>query len=314
MRTGTKICLAAVMVVLTAQLPATAVEGVALLTNGNVLQGEIRQLANSVVIKTKSSEIRIPSREVDFVRPTVHDIYLAKSAKLTRNASAARANLVRWCLRYGLRQEAQRELDRLTHYRPSYPGLATLRKQIQRRQRSSKTLLPTRSPLHQDTQFAKQQSESLSKQTLTDFVRTVQPLLTNRCALAGCHGKSSQSPYKLLSSSTARAPQNITYRNLGSTLRQIGRYPAEQTLLWMSARAAHGGLKKPTLTTTEQEKVLTWIQRVNRDHGVAEPNVITASNLTNVGEDPFDPEQFNELSAEEVEALELIPPPRDSPE
>lgn len=291
--------------------PLLAAERVALLTNGNILRGEIQQLGGSVIVKTETSELHLPSADVELVRPDLRQVYEVKASKLTPQAASSRASLIRWCLRHNLRSEANHELRRLAHFHPRHPGIDTLRKQVQRQPIHRTTLLPTESPLHQDVQFAKKHLDVLSKGTVSDFVHTVQPLLTNRCAMAGCHGKTTQSPYTLLSGLKGRAPQSVTHRNLGATLRQIGHYPTEQTLLWMSARAPHGGAKKPALSAHEQEKVFAWIQRVNADQGVASrPRVTKASNESPVQDvDPFDPRRFNELTKEEEDALQLIPPP-----
>lgn len=291
--------------------PLLAAERVALLKNGNILRGEIRQLAETVIVKTRTSELRLAAADVELVRASLRQVYEAKAAPLAPHAASQRVHLIRWCLRHNLRAEANLELGRLAHFHPKLPGIEILRKQVERQQPHRTTVLPAESPLHQDVQFARKQLEVLSKGTVSEFVRSVQPLLSNRCAMAGCHGKASKSPYTLLSGLKGRAPQSVTHRNLGATLRQIGRYPTEQTLLWMSARAPHGGAKAPALSAEEQNKVFAWIQRVNADQGVARPpSVAKATHETPVPQaDPFDPRRFNELTKEQEDALQLIPPP-----
>jgi|GEM_PF-5366397 len=283
-------------------LAVDAGERVVLLRNGNLIRGDAaKQLDDVVVVRTKQSVLRIPVSEVDYVADSIDVIYRRKSKSAKRPSQIE--SLVTWCLQQGLVGEAQTELQRLRKAAPAHPSLKSLQRSLTRRQSNgqgnqSSTLLPGKSPLHPDTQYAKDHIASLSSESLRGYARVVQPLLLNRCAIAGCHGKAPKSKYQMLGRGHSAVAQNLTHRNLGATLRQIDA-PAKQSLLWVSASQLHGGMTRP-LKQDEANRLLFWIHRASQELGVE--NARTRGSVRQAsaevaldGVDPFDPAEFNAM-------------------
>ena len=281
---------------------AHGVERCVLLTNGNLLVGDVQQLAHEVVVKTSTTEMRLPLEDVELVAQSSAKVYAYKAGK-TSARPKAKASLIQWCLKHDLVTEAKEEFLQLQKSSPRYDGLTSLRQSLLRHLHSQhdasprKTILPAGSPVHPDLQFALDRRDQVSKHSMRDFVRTVQPLLLNRCATAGCHGKAAKSSYQLIGSRAALS-HGTTHRNLGATLQRIGG-PTQQSLLWQSATQLHGGMERG-LADDELAKLHQWLQTISSDLGRFSQSQ-AVQQVTAVfeadGSDPFDPAEFNSLHA-----------------
>lgn len=266
--------------------PAHGVQRTVVLTNGNVIQGDVRQINDHVVIRSTSSEIRVPNSEIDLVARDLQAAYRAKAAAISGPSSRRRTQLIRWCLRVGLPAEARQQLGVFQQASPRHPDLEHLALQIDSyRAEMKNTTLPTKSPLPLNRQYALDRLDQLSKETVSEFVRHVQPLMSNRCGLAGCHGKASGSKFSLLTVGSRRPDIGTTHGNLGAVLQQIGNTAPQQTLLWMSANSAHGKLKKKPMSAAELNRLAAWIQRV---HGELEQEMSSQTIAQTSYEAPID--------------------------
>ena len=296
----------AVFMSLTVFVAVAAAERVVLLRNGNLVRGdETQQLDDTIVVRTQRSELRIPLSEVDYVADSMDVIYRRKSKGAKRPSQIEK--LVGWCLQQGLIREAHTELQRLQKVAPAHPSLSSLQRSLARRQSNQQanqqtsqpsSVLPAKSPLHPDSQYAQDHIDSLSSDSLRDYARVVQPLLLNRCAMAGCHGKAPKSKYQMLGRGHSVVSQNLTHRNLGATLRQVDA-TAQQSLLWVSASQLHGGMTR-TLKQDEANRLLLWIDRASREldvDGTRDRSSVrqASAELAIDGVDPFDPAEFNAL-------------------
>jgi len=234
------------------------------------------------------------------VTPNLETAYLRKSHRLAKHDAQGRCDLVRWCLRHGLKEAAISEIETLAQQNPQHPQLRILGRQAREfRSDWKQTVLPRQAPLHPDQQYLKGLRNQLSGPTLAEFVRSVQPLLLNRCGQASCHGKATQTTYQLTRSPWAKVPRGITQRNLGASLRRIGAQAPRETVLWMSANSAHGTLRKKPLQDAQLRTLLAWIELANADLGG--PRTIGSEEIHESlseadlapGIDPFDPSVFN---------------------
>ena len=239
--------------------PSLAIERSVLLKNGNVLRGDLSQYPGRLVLRTPRMQVTLDREDVELVAADLTSIYQQKSASTT--SPSRRVDLVRWCLRVGLAEAAREQFSLLKTHSPTHPQLAILHRAIERHQPQSPTVLPNKSPQHADALLAEQEIEHLSRASLSTFSRRIQPLLLNRCGLAGCHGKTSANRFHLLGASRSQMTLALSRRNLGSTLRQIQQGPPEQSLLWMSANSAHGGLQRKAMSAEELASLLPWIAK-----------------------------------------------------
>lgn len=281
-----------------------AAERTVVLKNGNVLQGEVEQRADRILVQTPTSLLRFSPTDVDIVSHDLRSAYREKAASTSGERPEAISELLLWSLRVGLKHEAYVQLAHLRRRWPDYPQLSLLADRV-RSHRSDRetTLLPTPSPTPRDTQFAHDHIEKLSKPVVADFVRSIQPLMLNRCGNASCHGRATSTSFSLVGTSYSGVPARLTHRNLGATLRQLGA-PASDTVLWMSANSAHGGLPRRPLKEAERLRLFDWIERTCHDLGWNDSSSVRqakAEAAVRGSSDPFDPEEFNRLARPEPE-------------
>ena len=76
--------------------------------------------------------------------------------------------------------------------------------------------------------------------TVETFTTTVQPMLLNSCATAGCHGTGATSPFVLSRPALGSAmPRRLTQRNLSNALQWIDREKPMESKLLSSAKDPH---------------------------------------------------------------------------
>ncbi len=104
---------------------------------------------------------------------------------------------------------------------------------------------------------------SLPAGTVETFTATVQPMLLNYCATAGCHGPSSQSSYTLSRAPLEKiAARRLTERNLYNTLQWINRDNPFDSKLLSAAREPHGPNQASGATgvgTTKYQELVNWV-------------------------------------------------------
>lgn len=286
--------------------PCPAGERTVVLRNGNVLEGDVSRQETQIVIRTATSELRLPWHEVELVSRDLHTAYLTKSRRARYADPAVRAKLIGWCLKVGLRTEAQRELQSLRQEVPDLERLELLERQVRSdRSTSRQTILPSAAPLPADRQFAAERLDRLSKPTVSEFTRRVQPLLLHRCGLAGCHGKGTSTGYTLIGSLGSKPAAGTTQRNLGATLRRIDITAPRQSLLWMSANSSHGGSSKKPMGEQDLDMLAGWMDRVTRELAAGEPfmNRESLQARQDEGPDPFDPAEFNAQANSTADAI-----------
>ncbi len=157
-----------------------------------------------------------------------------------------------------------------------------------------RSVLPTPAPQPRDRQFALDRLGILSSTAVSTYVREIQPLLVNRCATAGCHGKGGTTSFSL---TRAKPSASVTQRNLGAVLQQIEGFPPSQSLLWISSSSPHGGLDVKPLKDVELQRLLPWVETV---YGELESHsggiqLAAAEIPLDPDVDPFDPAEFNSL-------------------
>ena len=311
LNTAVFIVLASLMVAFPKQ--ALAVERIVVLSNGNVLRGDVQQTSRHFIVRTAKSQLNIPVKDVELVAHDLEGAYRAKAEKLVGRSSRKREELINWCLKVGHKEGASDQLKKLRSLAPDYSNLDILVRRVESFRTSAvDSPFTAKSPVPLDRQYALDRVDELSGDTLSHFTRRIQPLMSNRCGLAGCHGKSAGSTFVLRKS---RNPSiRTTHTNLGATLQRIGSEAPMHTLLWMSANSAHGKLKRKPLSDADLELLALWIARVQRELGEHTKSSVRVASYTepiDPDEDPFDPEAFNQASVGESSKEAVQPEPTD---
>lgn len=282
--------------------PTIAAERVVLLNNGGVLTGQVTETESRVIVHQNGTRAVLAPREVDAVVKDLDAAYLYQAARVPSGNVVARERLLGWCIQKHLVERAQEQFRLLGQEHPELPRLTLWQRRIQSHDRlAGRTVLPSSIPQHPDRARAMAAEGSLSDATQAQFVRRIQPILLNRCAAGGCHGRGTESRYGLVKA-RAPLPRALSQRNLGATLRQLDG-PAEQSLLWISAIERHGSAEKWPIRDAELETLFHWIQRAAQESlGTAKSpktsKVAAVLGVQNANRDPFDPAQFNQMIQE----------------
>jgi hypothetical protein len=295
-------------------LGPTPQEGYLLLKNGEVLEGKVFVAGDQYYVALPAGEIRVKRAEAECFCRDLEEGYHSKRAKFDAPQVQDHLALAEWCLRHKLTGHASRELADALAADPKHPRIALVQRRLELALREPPPAgvpsAPTNAPTHDDLDRL---VRSLPASTVETFTNSIQPLLLNHCATAGCHGPASTGGLRLLRMPAGRTPtRRLTQRNLHATLAAVDRKkPAESRLLTLSIEP-HGGATSPVFSGRDVEKVrqlTAWVHAVSATRPPPTPDSIdpgppllqTMSNIEPgnapgdppLAADPFDPEPFN---------------------
>jgi hypothetical protein len=252
------------------------------LRNGEVLAGQVSREGDRTIVATEGTEIRLSPREVDFVCQTLDEAYAVQQNRVVAGRIEDHLNLADWCLRHQLLGDAAREITAAMEIDPKNRRMMLLDDRLRR------ALLPepTKAPGTDETIAAarpvsaeglERLVRSMPTSTVETFTATIQPMLLNYCATAGCHGPSSQSSFTLSRAPLEKvASRRLTERNLYNTLQWIDHDNPIDSKLLSAAREPHGPNQASGATgvgTAKYQELASWVLQ-------ASPNI--AINPTSV--------------------------------
>ena len=228
-------------------------EGVVVLNNGNVLQGEIRLDEQHISVLLAGGEFRIRRDQVEMCCADLDEAYQRRRDGVSDNNPDAHLKLARWCLRQGLLQQAAAELETTRNIEPDHRHIPLLERQLvqliklarDQEQRLSRSLKPEDKENESIDLDILQQAPKWSRAI---FVRQIQPLLIHSCSTTGCHqpGNSEQYSLNRLAMDGTGHP-DLTLGNLAGTLHQIDwENPTESRLLKLARSFAWIFKQQPT--------------------------------------------------------------------
>jgi len=192
---------------------------------------------------------------------TLADAYRKQAARIAPRNVDAHAKLASWCLRHQLVAEARHEIELTKQLDRRHPMLTLLERQLLTANRPRSVQLPTAPDPTAENLQAARLLQQLPKETVTEFVSTIQPLLLNRCGTSGCHGPTSAHHFRLTNAPWRPLSRHLTERNLAAVMQQIDAAAPPQSLLIMSAETAHGSLKKTPLEEAHLANLRRWVYR-----------------------------------------------------
>lgn len=244
--------------------------GLLVLKNGEVLQGDVRQQDDRYLVAVEGGEISVRVQDVDFACRDLHEAYLHKRGRIRLDNARDHVELADWCQRHGMLGCAGRELEEARLLDPAEPTIPLVLRRVQAAM--DRIDAPERS--------APEQASALGVEGLDGFVRglpagavetftqTIQPLLNNHCATAGCHGPGAESEFRLLRIPSGRpASRRTTQRNLQATMEWIDHAnPAASPILALPIRP-HGTAVTAVFGRGRLEQyreMANWVRRVAR--------------------------------------------------
>ncbi len=240
--------------------------GILLLRNGQLLGGSYIPTVFGYEVSLKGGGIiRLSQDQVEFVSDSIDEIYAFRRASKVNNSAAAHLEMAGWCLNNRLFHYAKIHLEQAIRINPREPGLIPIQARLAIASRpppkSSNGLIVDLQRLDSND-VIEEKVRRLNPAVIKSFVNHVQPLLLNKCALAGCHGPHPRSSFQLIESRwTKTIPRSISYRNLFNTLARLEPEPTTNDSLVTKALTAHGGLKVAKLTIADKqavEQLVNW--------------------------------------------------------
>ena len=234
-------------------------EGVLLLKNGHVMQGSITKAGDYFVLTLgKTGEVRLPAADVETQCVDLDDAYRYQAALLSNTKAEPHLALAEWCLRYGLRQQAEDQVAFARKLEPEHARIAQLELRLK-----TAAEAPAPSGMKTDTSSTtvgvKQLEEKLAelpKGSMERFSVTIQPMLINRCGANGCHGPAAKSNFHLLRPAAGQMmSKRFTQRNLFTVLQYMDKDNPEESRLVTMPQERHGSTLAPVFDKRSQHQL-----------------------------------------------------------
>jgi hypothetical protein len=225
----------------------SALKGVLVLDNGNVLAGAIERVGDEYVINVTGATLQVPVDQVERFAPTIEVAYEQRRVTLVDGTADRHLELAAWCLHLKLFNQAARELLDARRIDAQIPGLETLERRLRHRldleASRARTSHAAATPLVRAAQevAAEQPLPSIPVAAQAQFVRSIQPMLIRNCATAGCHQAGAEHAMQLDRwALEGRGSVELVRRNLAAVLGEVDRENLEASELLAKARAVHG--------------------------------------------------------------------------
>jgi hypothetical protein len=265
-----------------AETPTAANESAAdrstilVLRDGGVLTGRVSPTENGYLIHRGGTEIQVPAAKVLIACRTLADGYEARRAEINAPSAEAHLTLATWCLSYGLKSQAARELADVRALDSSHPRLALLERRL-----AAISAQPPTGPLRKTPAASAPATvsectptphdilpETVTGPVVERFTRKVQPILVNNCTTSGCHQRGGSQKFQLDRALLhGLANRRSTTHNLSATLRLIDRNQPQLSQLLVVPRQTHGGMNAPIFGprhATVFSHLVEWVALVTR--------------------------------------------------
>jgi hypothetical protein len=252
------------------------------LLNGSIVQGRVERSVDRLVVSNGPwYVVRVPSADVDFVAPDLAAAYRIKRSRLGERDFSRHLQLAQWCLRHGAPAQAADELLHLRRLDPHHSAVQTLQQQLLRSVAADATPAdstdppPTRAVNARPAQAsvpasapadADEPMPEVAAAAVSQFTRSIQPLLLNRCGQAACHGIASRNGFsleRLRAGGAAR--KEVTWRNLRAALAQVDPAHVAESPLLDRALKPHGTSQRPPFGPHEMrqyQRLLDWVDKM----------------------------------------------------
>jgi hypothetical protein len=266
-----------------APVSRAAPDGILVMRNGMVVSGKILKTGNDYEVQSpQGGKAFYVGGFVKLHAPTLSDAYdkLRESAKAQKTANA-HIFLAQWCLANHLDSEARQELQDALTLEPDREDARRLLRNAEETIESRGKPAPV--AVHEDPVRAARLAAAstddavslggLSREQALRFARRIQPLLVNNCTAAGCHGRDSQTGFRLQKVTPGKdANRHAAERNLAEVLEQIDTRKPRSSPLLTAPRGNHGRRGRPVFAGQRGEEQLAelqkWVAAVAREEPI----------------------------------------------
>lgn len=236
-------------------------EGVLVLRNGHVVQGQITRLGDRYSVAVgNGGEVRFPLEDVEFQCGTLDEAYLRKRDLLDSSSIRQRLDLAEWCLRHELPHRAADQLLAATTINPFDVRARALRRRLLQmcdaREIADHTGEGAASTT--DWQALERVLETIPAPAIEKFTASIQPLLLNRCGASACHSGQAGGDFRLMRPLKDKTlPRRLTQRNLYAALQMIDEQDPENSPLLTVPQGPHGGEQQGMF---DGRRELQWVE------------------------------------------------------
>jgi hypothetical protein len=224
--------------------PAPPDQQILILRNGQTIEGRISQKDGAYVIDLSDGQIRLKPADVDLVCSSLQEGYQRKRAAMATSDAHDHLELAQWCLRHGLLGPAATELADAKTAEPNNPMISALEHRLKMALEPPSAATTSKSIPGPSNDELDRMIRGLPRGAIESFTQSVQPVLMNHCATAGCHGPQSETGLRLFRIPTGKsASRRITQRNLYSALSFVDRENPPASRLLTVPSGAHGTAK-----------------------------------------------------------------------
>lgn len=272
--------------------PKAAAPKMLVLKNGRLVEGRISLNAGGYVVDRPNGTLLIPLDRVSFEAEDRKDAYLKVRSQMPAGTANSNVALARWCLSYSMYDEAEKELREALDREPYREEARTMLRRLEEIRNPDK-------PLHEETPkvaprtddgFAPPAAESLGglpKDVAQEFVVRVQPILSNKCGNASCHGSTAtaRNGFQLVPTRGGNGNRAAAERNLASVLLQIDADAPERSPLLTALNGTHGGVRTifyGSKAGEQTDAIRSWVKSAAKErrglaaHETARPVVASA--------------------------------------
>jgi hypothetical protein len=283
-----------------------------LLTNDMVVFGEAQQIGEFVIVRSgPGDQVRLPRTQVACWANSLADLYRFRADHRSPADLEALLRDVRWCVQYGLFDQADEALRRAAALAPGHPEVVQLQGQLQRRSAArdsaaqaarpqtasqpNPTIVAARPPEVRTTAFREPAALSdddgpanrADPRTLRLFASHVQPTLMNKCGR--CHHQQAALDWRLHTMPIGTRPTaRLTRENLAATLQFVDAADPGQSPLLLQATSPHGGIDAPLTArnATAIESLRQWLLLAGNRQPPPEPSHIEPAPSGQQGGEP----------------------------
>ena len=288
-------------------------QGILLLRNGQLLGGQYTLTGVGYEVRLNGGGvIRLREDQVEFTSDSIDEVYLFRRASHVNSSATAHLKMASWCLANQLYEYADNHLKEAIRIDPREKGIIPIQSRLAiarspQKATAPKTQIQKRSLASNETIAIR--VNALEPSVIQSFVSRIQPLLLNRCAVAGCHGVNSHSEFRLLDSRwTKTTPKTISYRNLYNTTRYLNFANPPESRLLTQATTKHGKSSSAPLSLAEPAKINSLVNWVRLTTTVKQENHVKPASLhrpTNPGAIMFKKES---LGSDVLQAVRITIP------
>jgi hypothetical protein len=207
--------------------------------NERAVEGDIRCEGSSYCLRRSVGEVWLPGDKVLKLCANWDEAFAFVRSQANPRDPDERLRLARWCLNYGLREQALAEATAAVQMRPNHEASRQLLTLLQRSASSAPAAVPPPPRPVETTAVSPAPAIEVSADSLSLFTARVQPVLMNTCA--SCHASGKETAFRLSRVGTSSATsRRTTQQNLSAALALLDPdHPLASPLL-MRAVTDHG--------------------------------------------------------------------------